>query len=168
MNRKEKGIILYAIVDFLMAMLAWGTFFCFRKWSEQKQFNWDMLNDLNFFAGIVLIPTGWILLYSIFDEYADLYRKSRLKTLAKTFLLTFLGVLFLFFTVILDDIVVSYKGYIQSFLVLFSLHLVLTSFARSVMLTRAGRRLKAGQVNYNTLIIRTSSYTFFIYCEEEI
>ena len=153
MNRKQKGIILYAVVDFLMAMLAWGTFFCYRKWSEQKHFSWDMLDDPNFFAGIILIPTGWVLLYSIFDEYVDLYRKSRLRTLAKTFLVTFLGVLFLFFTIMLDDVVVNYKSYVLSFFVLFVLHLVLTSFARSVMLTRASRRLKTGEVQYNTLII---------------
>ena len=102
-------------------MLAWGCFFAYRKREENGFFRWDMLDDRNFYIGIILIPVGWVLLYSIFDEYKDLYRKSRIKTFARTFWLIFVGVLFLFFTLILDDTVVNYTGYIESFIVLFFL-----------------------------------------------
>ena len=100
-----------------------------------------------------MIPLGWILLYSIFDEYRDLYRKSRIRTLARTFWLTFVGVLFLFFTLILDDSVRDYRGYIESFFVLFLLQFILTALSRSILLTAASSRLKAGLVQYPTLII---------------
>lgn len=152
-DRRKRDILIYGIFDFLMATLAWGCFFAYRKREEMGYFEWPMLSDTNFYIGIVLIPLGWILLYSIFDEYRDLYRKSRIRTLARTFWLIFVGVLFLFFTLILDDTVINYKGYIESFIVLFLLQFSLTSLSRSIILTMASARLKAGQVQYSTLII---------------
>lgn len=136
-----------------MAMLAWGIFFAYRKSVESGFFEWSMIRDRNFFLGIILIPVGWLLLYSTFDEYKDIYRKSRVQTLTKTFFLSFTGVLFLFFTLILDDVVLEYTNYIESFLVLFSVHFLLTAISRSVLLTRASNRLATGYIQYNTLIV---------------
>jgi exopolysaccharide biosynthesis polyprenyl glycosylphosphotransferase len=152
-NRRDRDIIVYGVFDFLMAVLAWGCFFAYRKRAENGFFSWDMLDDRNFYLGILLIPLGWVLLYSIFDEYHDLYRKSRIRTIARTFWLIFVGVLFLFFTLILDDTVFDYTGYIESFVVLFLLQFFLTVSSRSVLLTLASRRLKAGMVQYPTIII---------------
>ena len=146
-------------------MLAWAMFFIYRKHSESQNFSWEMLEDRNFYIGILLIPIGWILLYSIFDEYLDLYRKSRIKTLARTFWHTLVGVLFLFFTLILDDAVINYTDYIESFVVLFILHLSLTVISRSIILTRASRRLKAGLFRYNTLIIGGNQKGIDLYTE---
>lgn len=152
-NQRTKDIVIYGIFDFLMALLAWACFFAYRKTEENGFFDWSMLDDRNFYIGILLIPLGWVLLYSIFDEYKDLYRKSRLKTISRTFWLIFVGVLFLFFTLILDDTVINYRGYIESFVVLFVLQFFLTISSRSILLTRASRRLKAGLVQYPTMII---------------
>ncbi len=147
-----------------MATLAWGCFFAYRK-REENSFDWTMLDDRNFYIGIILIPIGWILLYSIFDEYKDLYRKSRIRTIARTFWLILLGVLFLFFTLILDDTVVDYTGYIESFIVLFILQFSLTVISRSVLLTQASRRLKAGEVQYPTIIIGGNERAIELYQE---
>ncbi len=152
-KQRRKDIIVYGVFDFLMALLAWACFFAYRKQEENQYFEWSMLDDRNFYIGIVLIPLGWVLLYSIFDEYRDLYRKSRIRTVSRTFWLILIGVLFLFFTLILDDAVIAYTDYIQSFIVLFLLQFFLTVITRSIILTRASRRLKAGLVQYPTLII---------------
>ena len=152
-------------MDFAMAVVAWSLFFAYRKYSEMGHFNWDMLNDRNFFIGIVLIPLGWVLLYSIFDEYLDIYRKSRIKTITSTFWLTGVGVLFLFFTLILDDVVTEYAGYVRSFFVLFILHFVLTSFSRTVLLTWASRRLKRGLIRFPTLLIGSDIRAYDLYKE---
>jgi exopolysaccharide biosynthesis polyprenyl glycosylphosphotransferase len=92
-------------------------------------------------------------LYSIFDHYTDIYRLSRLSTLSHTFFLSFLGITFLFFSLILDDIVRDYHTYYQSFLTLFSLHFFLTATVRMILLTQASKRLKAGLVTFNTLLV---------------
>ncbi len=136
-----------------MASLAWAVFFLYRKNAEGTPWDTAFFTDPNFLLGILIIPIGWVLLYSIFEHYTDIYRQSRLRTFSRTFFLSFLGVLFLFFSLMLDDVVRSYHNYYRSFLVLFGLHFVLTTFSRMVLLTRAGNRLKRGQVTFNTLLI---------------
>jgi exopolysaccharide biosynthesis polyprenyl glycosylphosphotransferase len=145
---------LYKFADFLSAMLAWASFFSYRKiWVESGSFPKDVLADQNFWYGIAMIPVGWILFYSVFDQYKDIYRLSRLSTLARTFFLSFFGALFLFFAVILDDVILSYKTYYLSFATLFALHFLITTTVRMIILTQASKRLKAGKVSFNTLLI---------------
>jgi exopolysaccharide biosynthesis polyprenyl glycosylphosphotransferase len=155
MSRRQRQIqmFLYILLDFLAAMLAWAGFFMFRKTVEGVGLDVTILSDKKFIFGIFLIPAGWVLLYSLFDKYSDIYRLSRLATIARTFFLTFFGVIFLFFTLILDDVVNGYRTYYSSFLTLFGLHFLLTAFFRMILLTSASRRLKAGQVSFNTIII---------------
>lgn len=136
-----------------MAMLAWALFFLYRKDMEGAVLTPEIFNDPNFYLGIFIIPTGWVLLYSIFDHYTDIYRIARLNTLTNTFLVSFLGVTFLFFSLILDDVVSDYRTYYRSFFALFGLHFLLTALSRMILLTRASRRLKAGKVTFNTLLV---------------
>ena len=166
MTRKRRmDMYIYSIADFITAMLAWACFFQYRKRIEDVLPDYTIWGDTNFWYGIVLIPIGWILLYSIFDKYRDIYRLSRLATLARTFFLTFIGVVFLFFALILDDFVKDYKTYYSSFITLFSLHFFFTAFVRMILLTRASRRLKRGVVTYNTLIIGGNKKAVDLYQE---
>lgn len=137
-----------------MATLAWVLFFLYRKTKEGVPLDETVLQDANLWLGAVVIPIGWLLLYAIFDHYTpDIYRMSRISTLVRTFLASFIGVLALFFTLILDDVVQDSRTYAQSFAVLFSLHFLLTATMRMVLLTRAHRRIQAGQVAFNTLLV---------------
>lgn len=167
MNRRRRlDMIIYTIADFLTAMLAWACFFLYRKMVvEGVPLTADIFHDLNFYYGIIIIPTGWVLFYAIFDKYQDIYRLSRLATLTRTLFLTFIGVTFLFFTLILDDVVTGYWTYYTSFLTLFSLHFLFTATIRMILLTRASRRLKAGLVSYNTLIIGGNQNALDLYLE---
>lgn len=154
MSRKRQvDTFVYKVADFISAMLSWACFFVYRKKLEGSHWDWSMLDDPNFWYGILLIPTGWVLFYAIFDQYKDIYRLSRLATLARTIFLSFFGVTFLFFTLILDDFVTNYITYYNSFLALFLLHFLFTAITRMILLTRASRRLKSGEVAFNTLII---------------
>lgn len=154
MSRKRQvDTFVYKVADFISAMLSWACFFIYRKKLEGSSWDWSMLSDPNFWYGVLLIPTGWVLFYAIFDQYKDIYRLSRLATLARTIFLSFFGVTFLFFTLILDDFVTNYITYYNSFLALFLFHFLFTATVRMILLTRASRRLKAGEVAFNTLII---------------
>ncbi len=164
-GQRKTDLVVYIIADFVMAMLAWALFFLYRKNIEGRiDFN-AVIQDSNFLIGIIAIPAGWYMLYSIFEDYKDIYRLSRLKVLSKTLFLTIGGVIVLFFTFILDDVVSGPSSYIRSFLILFSLHFFLTSFARMLLLSRASRRLKTGKVSYNTLIIGGNSNALDMYKE---
>jgi len=153
-GNRQTDTIIYKVADFISASIAWACFFIYRKKLEGAVIDWTTLrDDPKFWYGILIVPIGWLLFYSVFDRYKDVYLLSRLATLARTFFLSFFGVLFLFFTLILDDFVNNYKTYYASFLALFSLHFFITAIVRMVWLTRASRKLKAGKVTFNTLII---------------
>jgi len=153
MKLRKRHTFIYGVADFLMAMLAWAIFFLYRKDMEGVAFTPEIFDDPNFYLGVFIIPTGWVLLYSIFDHYTDIYRIARLNTLTNSLLVSFLGVTFLFFTLILDDVVSDYHTYYRSFFALFGLHFLLTATSRMILLTRASRRLKAGEVTFNTLLV---------------
>ena len=154
-------------MDVAVALLSWTVFFLYRSHLEGQALNGHLLQDENFWYGITLIPLGWFLFYSIFDQYHDIYRMSRLSTLARTLFLSFFGVTFLFFTLILDDFVADYRTYYHSFVTLFLLHFSLTAFSRMVLLTRASRRLKAGEITFNTLMIGGNQNAVELYQEIE-
>lgn len=152
-KQRRRDMFIYTVADFAMAMLAWACFYAYRKRIENVDVSLEVLDDKNFWFGILIIPIGWILLYSIFDKYKDIYRLSRMATMIRTFFLSFFGVIFLFFTLILDDFVRDYTTYYTSFLVLLGFHFFFTVVMRMILLTRASRRLKRGVVTYNTLMI---------------
>lgn len=153
-GHRKRGVVFFAIIDFAAAALAWTLFFVYRKLQiSNETFSWDLLADQNFFLGIIIIPVCWLLLYAIFDSYDDIYRISRMSTLFNTLLLSFFGVILIFFVLILDDFVLDYTNYYQSVVVLFLLHFIITSIARLIYLTRASKRLKSGKVGFNTLLI---------------
>ena len=77
----------------------------------------------------------------------------------------FLGVFFLFFTLILDDFVTDYTTYYKSFLCLLSLHFFFTVTMRMILLTRANRRIKANLVFFKTLIIGGNQNALELYEE---
>lgn len=166
MNTKRKrDTYIYRIADYLTAMLAWVCFFLYRKNIEGVPIDWDSISDDNFILGALLIPLGWSVFYSIFDKYQDVYRLSRVATLARTFFLSFFGVMFLFFTLILDDFVSNYKTYYASFVALFLFHFFFTAIIRMILLTRASRQLKAGKVAFDTLIIGGNKNAVELYKE---
>ncbi|RMG85831.1 MAG: sugar transferase [Bacteroidetes bacterium] len=143
----------YQLADYLSACLSWTLFFLFRKMSEGAAPGLSALSDLNFYYGIAIVPVCWTLYYFLFDDYRDIYRMSRLQTLWRTFFLSFLGSVVLFFTLVLDDFIADYRTYYRSFAALWGIHFVVTATVRMILLTRARRRLKAGRVSFRTLLV---------------
>ncbi|CAH1001406.1 hypothetical protein LEM8419_02309 [Neolewinella maritima] len=152
--RRRRDRWVYVAGDLLTAWLAWTVFFYLRARAEGSTDGLsDILSDSNYGWGSFFIPLCWCLAYLLFDQYRDIYRLSRLTTLVQTLVLSVAGTLLLFFFVLIDDAVVNYSSYSRSLFTLFLLHFLLTVGLRMVLLTRASRRLKAGEVAFNTLIV---------------
>lgn len=146
-------MFLYACADLASAMLAWALFYYFRSKAEGKSVEQGMLDDPNFWYGIVIVPIAWIIFYWIFDRYQDIYRLSRLTTLIRTFFLSLSGVVIIFFTLLLDDQADDVSDYVQSFFRLLALHFSITAIVRMIVLTVASRQLRSGRITYSTIII---------------
>lgn len=161
----KRGVGLMISIDFLTAMLAWGMFFYSRKKMEVDSVGWEILEDRNFFVGMLAVSLAWVLFYAIFDHYGDIYRLSRLTTFSKTLFTSIVGIVILFFTLLLDDVVSDFTSYYKSISILFAYHFTLTATARMVLLTWASRRLKSGKVAFPTIIIGGDQRAIELYQE---
>ena len=94
----KKQTIKYLVFDYLAAALAWTLFFVFRKYYieiNRLGLDLDVIFDERYFLGLFILPLSWLLLYYITGQYRDIYRKSRLKELGGTALITLIGILFI-------------------------------------------------------------------------
>ncbi|HLU85066.1 MAG TPA: sugar transferase [Vicingaceae bacterium] len=155
MNKKLQ-VLRYVLLDLMSAVLTWVLFFIFRKeYIEPKKYGFDvpLVFDDNFYYGLVIIPLGWLVFYYLVGTYNDVYRKSRLKEFGQTFLVSIIGTLVIFFVLLLDDEIISYKEYYKLYFTLFTLHFLLTAIARFSLSTYTGNRIKNRKIGFNTLII---------------
>ncbi|MBN1183903.1 MAG: sugar transferase [Bacteroidales bacterium] len=166
----KKGSIRYVhiISDFLTASCAWALFYLFRKfYLESAYFGYkiDILLDTKFFLGVLILPVFWIIIYHSGGHYKMLCRKTYAKVIGQTFLVTLFGVVIIFFAVILDDVMASYKKYYLSFLVIFILHYILTLIPRLIITAVLKKRIRTGKLQFNTLIIGSGNDSVEIYQE---
>lgn len=153
---KSSQVARYLIFDFFAAAISWTLFYIYRKAVIEPQFfGVDVPVEFTsrFYIGLVIIPIAWITGYYITGFYKNIFRRSRLLELGQTFITSVTGVVLIFFTLILDDFIDSYKNYYQLFFTLFGLHFGLTYFFRLVLTTRTIHRIHKRKIGFNTLII---------------
>lgn len=169
-NNKTKQTLKYVIVDWLCSLVAWISFFFYRKMNEDPSFMEHyktVFSDVNFIIGITLVPVFWLFLYLLVGYYHNVYNKSRLKELVQTFVVTLVGVVILFFATILNDVIITYKSYYLSFLMLFGLQFTLTYAFRLIITTRTARKIHRKEIGFNTLIVGSNGNACKIYEEIE-
>ncbi|MBP5412449.1 MAG: sugar transferase [Bacteroidales bacterium] len=156
--KKKTFTLIYILLDFAAAVLAWCCFFSLRKWKEASYFHlpqvWNsILGDYKFYIGITLIPLCWIVLYAFCGTYNHVWKKSRIKELSNTFTTILFGSLILFFVVILDDYIIDYTDYIKLYLLLFCLQFGLTALTRITFITILKKQVYKGLITFNTIMI---------------
>ena len=159
MNKKNHTIK-YLLIDWLSASSAWFLFFYFRKtYIEHAPFEFSS----SFLIGLITIPLAWIFLYYISGYYKNIYKKSRLQELWQTIYCSLIGVVVIFFALILDDYINSYKSYYLSFTALFTIHFLLTYFPRVLLTTHTIHRIQSGAIGFDTLIIGSNKKALKLY-----
>src|ERR1035441_10662131 len=154
MKGKSLQILKHIIADLVTAASAWTLFYVFRKvYIETIKFGHEVPIEFGqkFFFGLVLVPIFFLPLYAATGAYNDVFRKSRLKELGQTLLISLIGVVVIFFTLILDDEIINYKSYYESFLVIFSLHFGLTFFVRFILVNNTVYKVHNRIIGFNTL-----------------
>jgi len=169
--KKRNLVILYVLLDFVSASLSWAFFYIYRKIIvEPEVFGYDIPIELGarFYIGILGLPVFWLLLYYISGSYHDIYRKSRLRELGQTLLIVISGVVILFFVLILDDVIVTYKDYYTSFLVLVSLQFVLTYIPRLILTSLISKWLEQKKIGFKALMVGSNERAIEIFREIEL
>lgn len=167
---KNLQVAKYVIADLFTAALAWSIFFIYRKWvvAPEGLLNWqDIFLDSKLYYGIAIIPFFWLILYIIIGTYRKIYRKSRLKELGQTLSITFIGVIFIFFSLLLDDVVVSYRSYYKSFIILFLLHFLLTYSFRLFITSRTIHKVHKRIIGFPSIIVGSHQNAVAIFNEIE-
>ncbi len=156
----------YIIWDIIAAGLAWSLFFIYRKLLIEPNI-FEHLNfvyeDVNFWIGLFIIPFFWNILYISVGTYRKIYRKSRLKELGQTLTMSIIGVATIFFTLILDDQIVSYRNYYELISILFVSHFGITYAGRLIITHRTIKRVHRGKIGFNTLVIGSNGNAVKVY-----
>lgn len=155
MNRKFQ-LTKYIVSDLIAASLAWGFFYVYRKmYIEPLKFGYSIPIEFGtkFYMGLLLIPVFWLLLYYASGYYKEVFRKSRLTELWFTIRITFVGVMILFFGLLLDDVIVNYSNYYRSFIWLFLFQFGFTYIPRLIITTNTTHKIHNRQIGFNTLLI---------------
>lgn len=167
MNKKIQ-VFKYLFFDFVAASGSWALFYIYRKLVIEPQ-KFGSYVDLEFthrfYLGLLTIPIFWLAFYYITGYYKSIYRKSRLLELGQTFICSLIGVVIIFFSLLLDDFISSYKSYYNLFFTLFSLHFSLTFLFRIILTTRTNHRIHKREIGFNTLIIGGDEKALQIYEE---
>ena len=167
MNSRRQ-VTKYEVCDVLSALVAWASLFLFRKTSIENNTFHDVnqvFQDANFWWGIVIIPIAWVILYAMQGTYKDVYRKSRLKELEQTASASIIGVIVIFFVLLLDDAIASYRNYYLSFLFLLVIHFSLTYLFRVIITTHTARLIHTRQIGFPTILIGSKDKAYQTYLE---
>ena len=165
MNRQLQ-VAKYLTFDILAASISWVVFFIYRKAIiEPQRFGIDIPIEFNnrFYMGLIFIPVFWVTIYYITGFYKNIFRRSRLIELGQTLTTSLAGVVVIFFTLILDDFIQSYKNYYQLFFTLFLLHFALTYFFRLIITTQTIHKVHQRKIGFNTLIIGSNEKALNIF-----
>jgi len=149
-------ITTFVIIDFIAAALAWLLFihilgaengFAFNKFKD------EVFVQENLFFGLIIIPLFWLILYYVSGSYKNIFRRSRLGQFGQTLFTSIIGVLVIYFVILLDQAVTASKGYYQSLMILFVLHVFFTATFRFILSTHIIRKIHNRTIGFNTIIV---------------
>lgn len=164
MNTSKQNLK-YIITDYIAAAAGWMILFGYRKKYFEGLTGTSENIDDNFYLGLILVPAFWITLYFVSGQYYEILRRYRLKELAEVSMTTVLGVLVIFFVLLLDDRIIDYKSYYKSILVLTSSHLALTLTGRLIHTTMTVRKVHNGVLGFNTIMVGGNARALGLYEE---
>ena len=163
---KKKQTAKYIICDTFSAMLAWALLYIFRKVVLENSGFQDVnlvFTDSNFWLGLIVVPLGWLVLYTIMGTYRNVLRRARLKEFLDTAIASLIGVVVLFFSLLIDDNINTYRNYYASFAFLLVVHFVLTYIPRLLITSQTVRDVHGRRIGFPTLMIGSGKKAFQTY-----
>lgn len=155
-SKKEKQARKYICLDIVASLLAWFLFFVFRRIEIESTFIQDiqLFSPIyNFWKLIFGVPVFWCFIFWLSGYYNQPFQKSRLTEFFQTFISVFCGSVLLFFILLIDDPVISYKYYYLSFIVLFLIYFIVVYAFRSILTSVTTYNIHNQIWGFDTLII---------------
>lgn len=155
MSRKLRTLY-YILSDLVSAALAWTIFNYYRKTHIDALKTGEIpqaIFDHQYFISVTVLPLIWVLVYYLSGSYNNVLRKSRINEFVQVLATSIIGVTVLFFVLLLDDSVVSYRLYYKLYFVLFTSHFLITALFRLVLSSSTNRKIHRREFGFNTIII---------------
>ncbi|MGP8214796.1 MAG: sugar transferase [Bacteroidia bacterium] len=168
--KRSFEIAKYIIADFITSAGAWAAFWFFRKiFIESQKYGYrvSIKPDNKFYLALIIIPLFWIFLHALAGLYSNVYRKSRVAELKQIFIIDIIGVVILFFTLILNDSIIDYHSYYFSVSTLFSLQFGSSVIAHLIITTRTNNKVHSRKIGFNTVLVGSNKKAFQLYKEME-
>ncbi len=160
----------YVFFDGLAAIISYTLLYYFRKTvieANKFGFTAEIIFDNRYLFGMAITTLFWLLIYWITGFYEDIFRRSRLREIAQTFNSTIFGSIIVFFALILDDWVATYRDYYQSFFIYFSGIFFSTAIFRFIISTQTKRKIQSRKLWFNTLLIGSNEKAVSLFREIE-
>lgn len=163
---KKIAIAWYATMDYCTAALSWLVFYFFRANMLHDEGAYP-ISSRSWLLIFLVVPAGWLTLYTLAGTYHHLYKKSRLEEFTLTFISTLIGAIVLMIVFVLNDPHTGNTYYYLSFAALTGIHFVLTFSGRLFWLNRIKNQLLQGRVFFNTLMVGSQDTAIRIFRETE-
>lgn len=153
----------FAIVDYLAACGAWIIFYFLRKQILGEDY--EPLNAWPI-VGALIVGFYWLVLYTVFGYYIEIFRKSRIREFLVVLGMTLIGTVPIFFFVLLDDVGVNpHTDYYKTLGTYLTVHFTVSVVSKMVLLTYTKQLIKKGKIWFNTIIVGSSNNAQEIYEE---
>ncbi|MBN1199316.1 MAG: sugar transferase [Bacteroidales bacterium] len=169
MNRRLQ-VFKYVIADYFAALIAWFLFFSYRKmvvYPDVLHQPEIIFTDQKLYIGLAVIPLLWLLFYVLIGTYRKIFRKGRLREFGITVLTTTIGVTVIFFSLILDDVIITNRTYLQFYFTLFFLQLVFTASFRFFLTSRIAYKIHHKLIGFTTIIVGSNGNAISIFKDIE-
>lgn len=154
---QRKQLIKYLVGDYIAANIIWILVNVFRYDYIASLIDFHDLNSYllsgKVIAGQIIIPLFWLMLYYFSGYYNTPMRKSRLFELNKTLISVEIGVLIVFFVIVVNDLPRDYHVYYQLLAILFIGQFALTYGIRAIITQNLTKKIHQRKIGFNTLII---------------
>lgn len=155
--KRNRQAVKYIVSDFVSAAVVWFLFNWLR-FEEMAMYEvatsfTNYLTYIQVLKGQLFVPFFWLILYYFSGYYNKPLGKSRLTELFSTFVTVLIGVVFIFFVVVLNDLPRSFHIYYELFFALLGLQFFMTYIPRLIITQSGLRKIKSREWAMNVLII---------------
>src|SRR5688572_30419974 len=114
---KKLHISWYILSDYLTAIIAWIILYFTRRYllEETITTHYGIYLNNRFWWGLLLIPFGWLMFYTLVGSYNSLYGKSRLNEFSSTLICSLIGCTIIFFLIVINDPQHHYTYYYKAY-----------------------------------------------------
>lgn len=153
MKQTRLHIKWYILADVFICIVTWVLFYYLRS-----QINgYDFQVPAGFYLGLFLYAAGWLSLHFLTGAYTNLYQKSRVVEIIRTFIASLIGSFVLLFFFILKNPTGYNDRYYWEFLSLLLPMFFITTVVRMLFLNFVKYQLQNNQVFFNALLIGSGS-----------